>query len=436
MEHIKLSGAFIFHLLLSSSVSGNSLIGREKSSLICEAFEALGSISTYPKTATIDVISHFSSSSSFDESKCLINWVMKKNYVMTTSHNNNYLPIHSNSTRAWKKKNVAIALDSPDLLAVVLEKMSNEVFNFHGRYLIILTQKSTAALDSLFELLWRRFIYNVNIMTEASDSVEMFTFFPFTNSGECHKSRPVKINTFVNGSWANRSFFIPKLRNFHQCPLKAVCYQYGPSALETIHPNGSISMNGSDVEILNGLAEILNANLEIELLTSVGSWGQVWENGSASGAFKSIVEGKADICANFYYLTELRSRFMQFTAAYYSLSLMMMIPRGARFTALQMLLRPFKLTVWIYFCVFILTTFATVAVIKCKARSTQFLFFDRNINSPIVGMIVIMLGGSQNILPKRNFSRLLMMSFVIFCFVVRSSYEGSIFKFLQVGKVL
>lgn len=429
MELIKLTQAFIFLLLLWRWVNGNSLMGLEESSVMCEAFEALGGIVTYPNTATVDVISSSSSSSSRNEIKCLTEWVMKKDFVMTTSHN--HLPIQPISINKWKKKNVAIILDGLKSLKLVLQNMTSEVFNFHGRFLIILTQ-NTVELDLMFELFWRRFIYNVNIMAEDNGSVTMYTFFPFTNSSECHKSKPVKINSFVNGSWSSQSFFIPKLRNFHKCPLKAACYQYGPSAQQTIHSDGSMSLNGSDIEILKGLAKILNAKLEVELLTAIGSWGQIWENGSASGAFKSIINGDVDICANFYYLSELRSKFMQFTSAYYSLSLMMMIPRGAPYSALQMLLRPFKPTVWIYFTVFILMTFVAVAAIKRRARNVQFIFFDRNINSPIVGMVVIILGGSQSILPRRNFSRLLMMSFVLFCFVLRTSYEGSIFKFLQV----
>lgn len=57
--------------------------------------------------------------------------------------------------------------------------------------------------------------------------------------------------------------------------MKAACYDYGPTAQETVHPNGSTSLSGSDVDILRGIAELMNINLHIELLTEPGSWGQV-----------------------------------------------------------------------------------------------------------------------------------------------------------------
>lgn len=122
---------------------------------------------------------------------------------------------------------------------------------------------------------------------------------------------------------------------------------------------------------------------------------------------------------------------MQFSSAYYSLDMMLMIPRGAPYTPLEKLLRPFKFSVWMILAISFVVVFVAVFVIKRFPKRTQTLFFDRNINSPFMEMLVIIFGGSQHALPSTNFTRILLMTFAIYCFVFRAIYTGSLFKFLQ-----
>lgn len=104
---------------------------------------------------------------------------------------------------------------------------------------------------------------NVNILVEMKNSVSMFTFYPFSSNVSCHDTKAVKINQFNNGHWMNSRMFEPKLNNFYKCKLKAACYSYGPSAQKTYLPNGTAVLSGSDVDILNEIAKLLNAELEI-----------------------------------------------------------------------------------------------------------------------------------------------------------------------------
>lgn len=45
--------------------------------------------------------------------------------------------------------------------------------------------------------------------------------------------------------------------------------------------------------------------------------------------------------------------------------------------------------------------------------------------------LIVIFGGSQTKLPTRNFSRFLLMSFLLFCLVQRNVYQGSLYIFLQ-----
>jgi hypothetical protein len=324
-----------------------------------------------------------------------------------------------------------MSIDSARSLQELLKVMDSGNYNYHGVYLILLTSKSTSELDQMFDLLWRSFIYNVNILVQINNSVKMFTFFPFNNQ-KCHDTKSVEINEYSSGKWQKSVFFPPKLRNFHTCQMIASCFEYGPSAFRTDHGNGTISFNGSDVEILQTIGRALNMNMIINITTELGSWGQIWENGSAIGAFEFVMNGKVDICGNLYLLTELRSKFMQFTQSYFSTSLMLIIPRGAPLSAFQKLFRPFKLPVWYSVIGFFVVISIAVLVIKRQSKRVQILFFDRNINAVVMEMLVVFFGSSQHMLPRRNFPRILMMTFALYCLVMRTVYTGSMFKFLQV----
>ncbi|KAL7030655.1 hypothetical protein ACKWTF_006740 [Chironomus riparius] len=171
----------------------------------------------------------------------------------------------------------------------------------------------------------------------------MFTFYPFAY-GKCSNTNPININEFNNNTrkWIQGTVFPSKLRDFHNCPINAIVCAYGPSAQETIFSNGTKLINGSDVEIFRGIASALNAKLSLKVLTEPGAWGQVFENGTMAGAFEFLNNGSADIAANFYYLMELRSRFFQYSHAYYSIKMVLIIPKRPQYFALKKLTRTFS----------------------------------------------------------------------------------------------
>jgi Bacterial extracellular solute-binding proteins, family 3 len=397
-----------------------------KSSLVCEALKRIPEQIKLPKSSTVDILTMENSSETFN---CFKTIIIENDLAFTVVNDSKASQLFMNRR---KKQFVVIAVDSLNSLRSTLRNMTADHYNHDGYYIVILTTNSTSNLDAMFHLLWQSFIYNVNILVQVNNSVKMFTFFPF-NQFQCHDTKPREINEYSKGKWQKKLFFPPKLRNFHKCQLKASCFQYGPSAQKTFHENGTSSLSGSDVEILTAISKALNIDLVFKITTVVGSWGQVWENGSAVGAFKQLMKQEIDICANFYFLTELRSKFIQFTQAYFSISMVVMIPRGAQLSAFQKLFRPFELPVWIFVAVFLFIACCAVIVIRCQSRKIQILFFDRNINAPMMEMLVILFGSSQHVMPRKSFSRLLLMSFAIYCFVIRTIYTGSLYKFLQVN---
>ena len=414
-----------FYVLITILCEVNCDISKvRRKSLICNAVKSLIALSTSLKSPVMDIVTNSKEAETFD---CLKSILLSLNVAST--HTKFPIKTHQKIFGQRKKNDILMIFNSSESLKLFIINMTADEFNFHGFYLIILTFNHTSKLDEMFDLLWGSFIYNVNILMQVNNSVKLFTFFPF-NDRKCHDTKSVEINEYSKGKWQKSLFFPQKLFNFFKCQLKAGCYNYGPSALPSIDRSGNEKLNGSDVEIMQALANSLNIDLKIEIYSEVG---QVWENGTSVGLFKDVIEGKVDICACFFYLNQLRGKFMQFTRAYYSIDILMMIPRGVPFSAFEKIVQPLEPTVWFSFIGFLAIVFVAVAVIRCQSRKVQFLFFDRNINAPVMEILVVLFGSSQHMMPRKSFSRMLLMTFSIFCFVVRTIYTGSLFQFLQVG---
>lgn len=86
----------------------------------------------------------------------------------------------------------------------------------------------------------------------------------------------MEINKFEGGRWQKSAMYEPKTKNFRRCKIKAAVFDLEFLSQKTVHPNGTITLNGSDVDILHGIADLLNSEMEIKLLSTLGSWGQVW----------------------------------------------------------------------------------------------------------------------------------------------------------------
>lgn len=246
----------------------------DRKNLICSATENVDDFVTFSNSITIDFISEHNKSNVRRTLDC-ITAVFKSNVVTVSS-----LSALKASTKFGEKRKkdfVMIAFETEAGLLKIIETITPDNFNIHGYFLIVATSNLTTQnnLDTVFGQLWKKYIYNVNIMLETAESVSMFTFFPFSQNKRCHNTEAELINQFIDCRWTSSKMFPPKLKNFHKCKLRAGTHDYNPSAIANFHPNGSVFYTGSDVAILNGLAEQLNFGLSIEMSTEFGGWGQV-----------------------------------------------------------------------------------------------------------------------------------------------------------------
>lgn len=118
---------------------------------------------------------------------------------------------------------------------------------------------------------------------------------------------------------------------------------------------------------------------------------------------------------------------------YYS-SFNFAIPRGLQYTPLQRILLPFQSIVWFLILGTILITLKVIITIKLYFQyGESFLFGEKNY-TPFLNFINIFLGGAILRPPVRNFARSILSIWILGSFILRNSYQGALFTFLQTQK--
>jgi hypothetical protein len=281
--------------------------------------------------------------------------------------------------------------------------------NIHSFFIVILTgSDETAEQKLIFNKAWEKSLYNFDVLIKTNDdSVRLFTFFPLKKNN-CNDTEPTSINEFFNGTWKTREFFPEKFSNFNRCPVK-IGTPEAPLAFSKItHEDGTVDFVGSDAEIVKILEDSMNFTARINSSGELNGWGDIAENGTATGVIRQILNGDSDLLMG-YFLRPIRSLHMKNSDVYFFIPICVFVPPGAPYTSFENLFRPFSLML------------------------IQDLIFENDVKNSFYNLLMIIVGGSMEKLPKKNFPRILVMTFILFCLVMRTIYQSRMFEFLQAG---
>ncbi|KAL7030658.1 hypothetical protein ACKWTF_006742 [Chironomus riparius] len=108
-----------------------------------------------------------------------------------------------------------------------------------------------------------------------------------------------------------------------------------------------------------------------------------------------------------------------------------MIPGGQPYSAFEKLFQPFQLILWCSLLLTFAIGLVTITIINCQNEKIRNFVFGSKINTPYLNLYNILVNGFQDVLPQRTFARYVLMIFMIFCLVLRTTYQGSLYQFLQ-----
>lgn len=174
----------------------------------------------------------------------------------------------------------------------MFSKISPEIFDFYGYFLIILITDHTdnnQLLHNIFDDFWSKSILNVNILTpnDTRDLV-LYTYTPFADSRDCTSIRTIAINLFRSDSSAFTeklyNKYPRKTLNMNQCWVTVACFESIPfTFVKRSNVSGELELTGADGPILNELSKRLNFKLKVIAAEDNGGRGIIFSNGTITG---------------------------------------------------------------------------------------------------------------------------------------------------------
>lgn len=110
------------------------------------------------------------------------------------------------------------------------------------------------------------------------------------------------------------------------------------------------------------------------------------------------------------------------------------IPKGLQYTSLQRILLPFQSIVWLLILVIVLGALKFIMLFTLHFKQSRSFLFGPNNYTPFLNFINIFLGGAITRPPQRNFARTILSIWILGSLILRNSYQGSLFNFLQTQK--
>lgn len=264
-------------------------------------------------------------------------------------------------------------------------------------------------------------------LDEMRDKVNVYTYFPFTPYS-CERIESTFLMNFNNESISvDNSFFPVKLKNFHECPLFLATYNIPPYMIMKQHKDGSYVTRGIEGNLYRELSKILNFRPMVRV-----SYEKYL--GGAKENFEML--RKSEVNLTMFAIVNTVERSKRFTASfpYAYTSVVFTTPHGPPFTPLEKLMLPFEPLVWLGVLIVICAALSvTIYMADCPKKWRDFVF-GKNNQTPFLNFVSVTLGGVVTQPPLRNFARTLFIIWLLGSLVLRSSYQGALFSFIQSQK--
>lgn len=296
------------------------------------------------------------------------------------------------------------------------------VRNFHlNGFFLLMYPNGNGKLDEMrdmFTLLWKIFIFNVNIVVENynEEKLEMFTFMPFDS--KCDNTMPVKINEYNGSKWnLQHAAFPKKFLNLNKCAIRCGFFNLEPAIIVEKLENGTFQYSGFDVDIFTEIMSSINAKPNFTVYPV--STGSIFSNGTANGLLGRTLSGEVDVSLRSWSNQIDRRKVLTDSVSYYSDTLIILMPLPLPLSPLAKFIRPLSVEVWISLGVVLILAAIVIGLFKLIPEPYYNFIIGEQLKNESLNILIGFIGLSQVTLPERNFPRFLLMMFLIFCLIVR-----------------
>lgn len=213
-------------------------------------------------------------------------------------------------------------VDSIENFDKICQHVNYDNFKMRKLFTVVsIVHLSEEEMKHIFDCFMSRLIVSVNILAlDKSHSLNLFTFFPFSEGEGCRNTNLVKINSFhaSKNEWENQHFHPKKSRNFHNCPLVVgiALKSTEPAVIIDYDSTGKPVVSGVELEIFAELSKRLNFDLKLKIFNE--SVGQINANGTGNGVLGRTFRKEVEVTLGLVSLQLVRTLVLSETS-YYSM---------------------------------------------------------------------------------------------------------------------
>lgn len=235
------------------------------------------------------------------------------------------------------------------------------------------------------------------LMNVTRSSIELVSSFMFTKN-KCRSNHFVTINRFRKSTmkWTNSNFYPNKYKNFHACDLSVGTHTIKKSGVTIVFEN---HFN------LNARLKVMRSPKEVQQCVGCDFT-------------QEFVQFDGDV----KYITSVALTFEKLTFT---------VPPGELHSPLEKMFLMFDEELWIAIFATLFIGVVIIQVINFASKKMQNFVFGMNIKTPTLNLVSIFLTGGQYRVPGRNFARFILMLFIVWCLIIRTCYQSTLFKLLQ-----
>lgn len=340
----------------------------------------------------------------------------------------------SSKIQVYKKRRRVFTIFLLDLLEsfeIIHSKILPNRFKLDGFFVFVYLQGLFEGHQKVFEMMWEIGCSNViSVFEDKKREIQVQTFMPF-HEGKCFDTSPVNVKKFKDGNF-NGSLtilFPEKLHNLNNCPLRVSTSSTSePFIFAFFHENGSAHLSGRDIDLVTSLSKALNFKINF---TYYGPEGYFYENGSAKGTLQQLLTGNADLAVADLWLKPNRLPHFSNTESYIAEHLVFLISSGDEYRSFEKFILPLNAETWFMVIACFVIAMIIIFVINLQSRRCKTFVFGSGVRYPYLNVLIGFVGGSQKPVPKTNFARFLLTSFLLYSLVMRTVYQGSYYQLLR-----
>lgn len=208
-------------------------------------------------------------------------------------------------------------IDSVENFMKICQKINYDNFKMRKLFTVVNLKFLTKnEIQKIFDCFMARLIVNVNVLNFNEfilNSVNLFTFFPFSKENSCKSTKPIKINKFTK-KWENEKFQFKKSRNMRKCPLiiGVSGRSSEPGTIVLKSPNGTLELSGIEKEIFDEFSKRLNFKADYKIFNT--SVGKVFPNGTGTALLGAAIDRRIDVAIGTISLQLIRTIFLSQTS--------------------------------------------------------------------------------------------------------------------------